>query len=221
MSQAALSPQQKKNIRLTVLSIIAVMAVFFGLFLNKLLTPREMGFEELKLNGVVTFDQARLLKEFSLTDHNQSSFDKSRLRNKLNLVFFGFVHCPDICPMTMAELAKVYNKLPADQKQDVQVILVSLDPARDSVKSMKDYVEYFDPSFVGLTGEFSEIMALSRNLNVAFNKVFLDDGYTIDHTSHIAILNGRGDYTGFIKTPVNIKVLPRIIESTLIKFRDI
>lgn len=219
MTSSAINETQKKNIRITVISIVAVMALFFGLFLNKVLTPREMGFEELKLNGVVTFEQPRLVNNFSLFDQDGVDFDKESLSDKLNLVFFGFTHCPDVCPTTMAYLGHVYEALSEENKNKVQIILVTLDPARDTQALMKPYVEYFNPQFKGLTGEFPQIMSLSNNLNVAFNKVFLDDGYTIDHTSHVAILNGRGDYAGFIKTPIDTKVLPRIIESTLIKLQ--
>lgn len=217
MSDISSNDTQKRNIKLTVLSIIAVMCLFFGLFLHKILSPREMGFEELKHNGVIVFEQPRLLETFSLVDYNGDLFKKEHLENKLNLIFFGFTHCPDICPTTMSYLGSVYNQLSKEDQSKVQVILVSLDPARDTPEAMKSYVEYFNPSFIGLTGEFPKIMSFSRNLNVAFNKVILDEGYTIDHTSHIAILNGNGDYTGFIKTPVDVNVLPRIIQSTLIK----
>lgn len=220
MSETALSPQQRKNIRLTVFSIIAVMVTFFGLFLNKLLTPREMGEEELKLHGVIPFSQPRELKDFSLIDQNGDAFGKQQLQGKLSLMFFGFTHCPDICPTTMAYLTSVYQQLPETMQEQVQVILVSLDPARDTQLIMKEYVAYFHQDFVGLTGNFSAIMGLTNNLNVAFNKVILDDDYTIDHTSHIAILNGRGDYAGFIKSPIDTQVLPRIIESTLIKLTN-
>ena len=222
MSESHVSPQQKRNIRFTVLTILAVIVIFMVLFLNKMLTPREMGFEELKLNGVITFPEARIVAPFTLNDQNGDAFDKDQLKNKLNLVFFGFTSCPDICPTTMADLGRVYNSLPNEVQENLQIILVSLDPARDSQSSIKTYVEYFNPEFKGLTGEFLEIMSLTNNVNVAFNKVFLDDGdYTIDHTSHIAILNGRGDYAGFIRTPIDAQVMPRVIESTLIKLHSL
>lgn len=220
MNKVVTKNTQKRNIMITVISIIAVMVLFFGLFLNKLFTPREMGFEELKLNGVITFAEPRLVNDFELLDQNGATFDKTSLADKLNLVFFGFTNCPDICPTTMAYLGSVYKSLSEEDKDKVQIILVSLDPARDTQESMKAYVEYFNPGFKGLTGQFPQIMSFTNNLNVAFNKVFLDEGYTIDHTSNIAILNGRGDYAGFIRTPIDVNVLPRIIESTLIKLQS-
>lgn len=220
MTEQAIRANQKKNIRITVISIVAVMVLFFGLFLNKVLTPREMSFEELKLNGVVTFQEPRLVKDFTMSDQNGNTFDKTSLEGKLNLVFFGFTHCPDICPTTLAYLTSVYKSLSEENKQNTQIILVTLDPARDTESVLKTYVEYFHKDIYGLTGEFPEIMRLTNNLNVAFNKVYLDDGYTVDHTSHIAILNGRGDYAGFIKPPIDVNVLPRIIESTLIKLKS-
>jgi len=213
--------KQNKNIRITIFSIIAVIVVFFSLFLNKILTPREMSTEELKLNNVITFEQPRLVSDFDLVDKNGTLFQKTQLQGHLNLVFFGFTHCPDICPNALSQLNRVYKELSSEHQEKTQIILVTLDPARDSAENIKTYVEYFNPNFIGLTGDFRNIMSVTNNMNVAFNKVVLENDYTIDHTSHIAILNGRGDYAGFIKTPINNKILPRIIESTLIKLSDI
>ena len=217
---AVLTTQRKKNIRLTVVSIFAVIVIFFGLFLNKMLSPRLMSSEELRHNNIVVFDQARFIKTFSLTDQSGEKVSKESLKNKISFVFFGFTHCPDICPTTLSELSRVYRKLDAKSQEQIQLILVTLDPVRDTPDKLKTYVEYFEENMLGLTGEFPSIMSLSRNLNIAFKKVPLDDGYTIDHSSQVIILNRYGDYAGFIKAPMPVAALPRIIESTLLKIID-
>lgn len=208
--------QQRKNIHRTIACILIVMVTFFGLFLHKILTPRVMSSEELRQQGVITFEQPRLIKAFSLLDQNNQAFGLEQLQGKLSLVFFGFTHCPDICPTTLSDLARVYNELSDENQQKVQIILVSLDPARDTPSNLKSYVEYFNPEFIGLTGEFLEIMRLTNNTNVAFNKVVLDEGYTIDHTSHIVMVNEHGHYSGFIKAPLPVTQLGRMLTSSII-----
>lgn len=180
-----------------------------------------MGAEELRGHGMVMFENPRIIKDFNLVDQNGSEFGLEKLKGKLSFVFFGFTHCPDVCPTTLSELSRVYAKLDANAQQHVQMILVSLDPARDTPEQLKPYIEYFDPSFTALTGAFPNIMSLTNNVNVAFSKVKLDEDYTIDHTSHVVIINEFGHYAGFVKAPLPTVHLPRIIESTLIPAMDL
>lgn len=216
----AVNATQKKNIRITVISILAVIVVFFGLFLNKMFSPRMLSDEELRHNNIVIFDQPRQVSEFSLLNHRNKLVEKGTLKGKISLVFFGFTHCPDVCPSTLSELSRVYNALGEDSRKQLQIVLVSLDPARDTPEKLRSYVEYFDESILGITGSFPEIMRLSKNLNIAFQKVVLDEGYTIDHSSQVIILNRHADYAGFIKAPIPVAALPRIIESTLLPVLD-
>jgi protein SCO1/2 len=208
---------RNKNIRITVISIVAVMVLFLGLFLNKVLVPRPMTDTELRHHNVVLFEQPRELRQFSLVDEDAEPFQNSALESKLTLLFFGFTHCPDICPTTLLELGRIYNKLPESVQNKVQIGLVSLDPTRDTTNILKPYVEYFNKDFKGLTGEFREILKITADLNIAFNKVILEEGYTVDHSSQVIIINQYGDFAGFIKAPMSEKQMPRIIESTLIK----
>ncbi len=207
MVQAAyqLNHRQKKNIRITVVSIIVTMVIFFGLFLNKVLAPTPITKESLRANGIVLFSQPRTIAPVLLEDHNQQVLNKERLIGKYSLIFFGFTHCPDICPTTLMELAKILERVDSSTRENFQVILVSLDPARDTPDVLKQYVTYFNSDFLGATGDFKQIMSFTNNVNVAFNKVFLDDGYTIDHTSHVVVLNDRADYIGYIKQPMDIE----------------
>ena len=206
---------QQKNIRLTVVSIVVVMCVFFGLFLNKVLSPRFYDVNNLRQNGVIVFEQARLVNDINLLDKNGHAFSKQQLSGKVSLVFFGFTHCPDICPTTLSELARTYQALSSKQQQQVQILLVSLDPERDQASNLKPYVEYFHPDFNGISGEFIEIMKLSRNVNIAFNKVSLSESYTIDHSSQVVIFNQHGDYAGFIKAPLRPDFLAEAMDSII------
>ncbi len=117
-------------------------------------------------------------------------------------MFFGFTHCPDICPTTMAAAAKMYAELDAGEKEQVQIVLVSLDPERDTTEKLAQYVPYFNSDFVGATGNQYVLLKLATELNVAFSKVELENGdYTIDHSGNMILINPYGHYHGFFRPP--------------------
>lgn len=199
------TPLQKKGIIKTIIVLLVIMAVFFSLFLHKLFSPRVMSPEELQINGAIVFDSPRIIKPFELQSHDGKVFTNENLTGHWTLMFFGFTHCPDICPTTLAKLAQVYKQLDKDVQRQTQIVMVSVDPARDSVEKLAEYVPYFQPEFVGVTGEFTEILTFSRNVNVVFNKVKLEgDDYTVDHSGNIVLINPDGHYHGFLKPPFEL-----------------
>ena len=194
--------QQKKAIRRTVIVLLVVILCIFLLFLNKFFSEPVLSTDALAAQGVIEFETPRRVEPFHLRDHTEATFDKSRLLEKWTVAYFGFTHCPDICPTTLVDINRALPELSEELRSQVQVVLFTLDPTRDTPAVLKPYVTYFNPNFIGVTGAFPSIMGLTSNVNVAFNKVVLDDGaYTIDHTGNIVIFNPRGDYHGFIRPP--------------------
>jgi len=177
------------------------------LLVNKLTTPRVMTADELRLNGAVVFETPRRFDDFALRNQKGEPFTREDFVGQWSLVFFGFTHCPDICPTTMAELDRLVSKLPDDIAKETQVVLVSLDPARDTPEVLSEYVGYFDPNFIGVTGDFLTLRRFANQVNVAFNKVTVGDDYTVDHSGNIVLINPRGDYHGFFKPPFELAKL--------------
>jgi len=210
------TPAQKRGIRNTVVLLLLLMIVFVSGFFNKMLQPRVMSDIELRANGAVIFDNPRIIEDFSLTDQNGEPFTLESLKGQWSILFFGFTHCPDICPTTMAKLSQVYKNLDTDIAEQTQVVLVSVDPARDSPQKLADYVPFFNEEFVGVTGDFLQIMQLTQNLNVAFRKVMLENDYTIDHSANLAIINPKGHYHGFIKPPFELARLTTVWQSIVL-----
>lgn len=210
--------QQRRGIRITIALIIAVMVVFFSLFLHKILQPRILSADQLQVNRAIVFDAPRIIKPFTLLDHHGEAFTAADLAGKWSLIYFGFTHCPDICPTTLAQLSKVVKILESPVREQTQVLMVTVDPARDTQQVLSSYMTYFDPSFIGVTGEFVEIMSFSRNLNVAFSKVMLDDGYTVDHTGHLVLINPEGHYHGFFKPPFELATLKLTLQSIVLSY---
>ncbi|WP_339617826.1 SCO family protein [uncultured Gilvimarinus sp.] len=207
MTELDAKAQTRRGIRLTVIGCLVFITLLLTLLVNKLTTPRVMTADELRLNGAVVFETPRRFDDFALRNQKGEPFTREDFVGQWSLVFFGFTHCPDICPTTMAELDRLVSKLPDDIAKETQVVLVSLDPARDTPEVLSEYVGYFDPNFIGVTGDFLTLRRFANQVNVAFNKVTVGDDYTVDHSGNIVLINPRGDYHGFFKPPFELAKL--------------
>lgn len=213
-----LNQRQRRGIKITIFSIVCIVTFFISMFLVKISSPRLLSKDQLLVNRAITFDASRIIKRFSLVDQAGAEFSNENLRGKWSIVYFGFTHCPDICPTTLAKLARLMDVLDDEVAEQTQIILVSLDPARDTPEKLGEYVGHFNPNFIGVTGEFMTILSLTRNLNVAFNKVVLEDDYTIDHTGHLVLIDPNGHYHGIFKPPFELATLKLTHQSIVLQY---
>jgi protein SCO1/2 len=132
-------------------------------------------------------------KDFSLIDFNGQTRTLADFRGKVVVMFFGFTHCPDVCPVTLAEFAQAMKKLGPDADR-VQVLMVTVDPERDSPEVLKRYVSAFDPRFLGLTGDSEAIARTAREFKVIVqrNAPGASGNYTVDHSSGTYIFDPTG-----------------------------
>jgi protein SCO1/2 len=138
---------------------------------------------------------------FTLTDQNGGTVTDKDLRGRPFLVFFGFTHCPDVCPTALFEISEVLGKLGPDA-QKVSALFVTIDPERDTPAQMKDYLSSFDPHLLGLTGDSAAIAAVAKEYRVYVKKVPLDNGdYTMDHTALVYLMDKDGRFVA----PFNLK----------------
>jgi protein SCO1/2 len=141
---------------------------------------------------------------FNLVDQNGKSITDQDMKGKPFLVFFGFTHCPDVCPTTLFDVSEVFRALGADAK-DVRALFVTVDPERDTPAVLKDYLSSFDPRIVGVTGDEASIAAVEKAYRVYAKKVPTDGGgYTMDHTAIVYLMNKDGRFV----MPFNIKRRP-------------
>lgn len=195
---------QATNIRRTVALLLVFMLLLVAGFVYRLSVPQGMTEAEMQANGLFLLETPRRFGELKFTDHHGAAFERSRLQGQWNLVFFGFTYCPDICPTTMALLNDFVSALDPDEREDTQVVMVTVDPARDSVAKLAEYIPFFNPDFVGVTGEFLDIHRFATALNTPFRKVpGQGENYLVDHSANVVLINPRGDYHGFFKTPLN------------------
>jgi protein SCO1 len=196
---------QSRNIKLTVVGLFVLITVIVAGFVHRISLPRVMTESEMKINGLYLLDTPRSIGEFELVDHRGEAFNRARFEGKWSLVFFGFTYCPDVCPTTMTFLNEFMASLEGTEAQDTQVVMVSVDPARDTVQQLAGYVPFFNPDFIGVTGEFLDIHRVATALNTPFRKVMGEgDNYQVDHSSNIVLINPRGDYHGFFKAPLDL-----------------
>lgn len=129
--------------------------------------------------------------DFSLRDAAGRPHSLADYRGKVVALFFGYTHCPDVCPTTLAEMRDVLPQL-GDAGRDVQVLFVSVDPERDTPDLLAQYVPAFHPSFVGLTGSAEQIADVARKYQVVYRKQGEGKDYTVDHTAGMYLLDRQG-----------------------------
>ena len=141
---------------------------------------------------------------FNLTDQNDKPITDQDLKGHPFLVFFGFTHCPDICPTTLFEVSEIFRTL-GPRASGMRALFVTVDPERDTPAVLKDYLSSFDPRVIGVTGDPAAIAAMEKSYRVYAKKVPLDGGnYTMDHTALVYLMDKDGRFVA----PFNMKRRP-------------
>ena len=150
---------------------------------------------------------------FSLKDVNNNPINEKSFDDSLTALFFGFTHCPDICPMTLNKLDIIMDILEKDNKK-LKVVFISIDPERDTPEVMKDYINSFNNKFIGITGEPEKIFLLSQSWGI-ISQIFSENGqYTVDHSSPILLLK-NGKFVARLTHKDDIKQSLKIINKYL------
>ena len=147
--------------------------------------------------------------DFTLTDHLGEAWSLQNARGKVVLLVFGYTSCPDVCPTSLLTVQQVLGTL-GDQADSVQPLFVSVDPKRDTPAVMKNYLGYFHPSIIGLSGELSMLKNISQHYRTSFGYSGDTDSpsYVVDHSSSLYVINDQGELTNIIPygTPADIIV---------------
>jgi protein SCO1 len=151
--------------------------------------------------GGGTVQAAPIGGPFHLIDQNGQPFSDQDLKGKSFLVFFGFTHCPDVCPTTLFELSEVMRHLGKDADRTA-ALFITVDPERDTPQALKDYMSSFDPHLRGLTGDRDAVAAVAKAYRVFYRKVPLEGGdYTMDHTAIVYLMDKEGRFV----SPFNMR----------------
>lgn len=163
--------------------------------------------QELANGDVTLFPVARDVQAFTLTSADNQSFSQKNLLNHWTLLFFGFTHCASICPTTLDLLSRAYSQL-HNTYPNLQIVLVSLDPERDTTATLKKYTTSFNPAFIGVTGKIQDLRKLQSQFGIfsARDNANSSD-YQIQHTSSIMLINPQGKWAGLFRYGMNVKQL--------------
>ncbi len=153
------------------------------------------------------FPDPKPLTAFALTDHENRVFDLSRLKGKWSFLFFGYTHCPDICPTTLAILARAHENIVKSTvgAKDVQFVFISVDPNRDTAGKLRQYATFFDPSFLGVTGDDAQLGKLAGQLGAAYQVAIKPgiENYPVYHTAAVFLVDPRARYHAVFAPPLD------------------
>ena len=196
--------------KLTMLILVGALAGAAGLTLA-LRPPPEP--QSLKL-----LPQPRQLTDFALVDGAGQPFGRTQLEGDWDLVFFGFTHCPDVCPGTLNVLAEVTRQLVQRNAAIPRVTFISVDPIRDQPEKTQEYAQYFHPTFRAATGDDAQLSAISRQMGVVYyipEDAAADVNYNVDHSAAILLIDPQARLAGLFPTPHDPALIADDLEVTL------
>ncbi|MEO0422379.1 MAG: SCO family protein [Pseudomonadota bacterium] len=180
------------------LILLSVLAVVAGITLS-----RWMAAPASTLAMATAYPQPRPLPAFALVDDEGAPFTREHIEGRWRLLFFGFTHCPDVCPLTLSTLSQAVAPTSAQDAPAAQIVLVSVDPERDTPERMAAYVARFGEDVVGVTGSAQAIADFAAAAAIAYGKVPLgDDGeYTVDHSAAVLVVDPEGRIAAVFNPP--------------------
>jgi len=182
--------------------ILGIVATTAGIWSANIILDRQVNLKELQ---ATRFPVARELAPFTLVDHNNEVFNETTLRQRWSFLFFGYTHCPDVCPTTLSVLNSVAQRL-QDVDADIRFVFISVDPERDTPEKLARFVSYFNKNFIGVTGTEQQIEQFTRELGIMHMRVAADENataYLVDHTASVLLIDPDGRYHAVFSPPLS------------------
>lgn len=204
----------KMNLKILVGVICLALITIFGgslaaqyLLVGKKIDPNQF-------NGTL-LETPREVNDFALTGIDGKSFNNQSLQGQWTLVFFGFTNCGYLCPTTLAELAKMYHILEENEVTPLpRVVMISIDPDRDNLDKLNQYIKAFNPQFYGARGPDAVIMQMTREMGIAYAKIAIpnskdSNNYDVQHSGAVMLFNPQGELNAFFTTPHQASLLAK------------
>ncbi len=192
--------------RWIIYAIAGTLALVLGFLVNQFINTTATFSQKVTLEGgTALWGQEKPLAPFELTDKNKQPFTNEQLKGKWSYLFFGYTHCPDVCPTTlqmMAEMLHILDESGSDQT--FQAIFISVDPERDKPQTLKNYVEYFDPRIMAATGNKAALDKLTKPLGIIYLREENPqdpEQYLVDHSAQILVINPKGEFAATLSPP--------------------
>jgi len=192
---------------------VVLAAILAGVWLADVYREHDARAMLLPGQVVTLFTDPKPLTAFALTDHKNRVFDLASLKGKWSFLFFGFTHCPDVCPTTLAVLARARDNIARNTvgAGDIQFVFVSVDPNRDTAGKLGQYVEYFDTAFLGVTGDSAQIGNLASQLGAAYQVAITPgmEDYPVSHTAAVFLLDPLARYHAVFTPPHDAEAISK------------
>jgi protein SCO1/2 len=192
---------------------VALAAVLAGVWLADVYREHDSRAVLLPDRVMTLFPEPKPLTAFALTDHKNRVFDLASLKGKWSFLFFGFTHCPDVCPTTLAVLARARGDIArnAAGAEGIQFVFISVDPNRDTAGKLRQYVDYFDTTFLGVTGDDAQIGNLAGQLGAAYQVAITPgvENYPVYHATAVFLLDPRARYHAVFTPPHDAEAISR------------
>ena len=194
------------NLRRAILVLLAVVTLLLGYYAGN-----QFSRQRLDPGSVTLLPESKPLPDFALVDYDGQPFTRDSFKGKWHLVFFGYTYCPDICPTTLTRYTQVSNRLQSspDVLANTRVLFVSVDPQRDIPARLKEYVQYFNPEFLGATGDPEEIARLAKAFALFYqlHEPDANGNYLVDHSAAVAIVNPDAELVGYFTAVMDPEVI--------------
>ena len=203
-----MSSEKKKSIKNLVLPIsIGAISLIIGLWLSQQILMNNNDTRVPKNIDATVLANARPLVEFNLFDQNKEVFSPAQLKGHWSFLFFGYTNCPDVCPTTLKVMQTVWKTLPtkAGEPGHPKLYFISVDPDRDKADILKQYVQYFNPEFNGVTGKLDELDKLTNQIGILYGydekNGDNDEDYGVNHSAQLILVDPKGRMRAVISPP--------------------
>lgn len=202
---------KKNRVMLTIVLLIAFAALMTGIFVAQHLHFKK-DIDPTKFHGTL-LTKPREIEQFTLQGIDETTFDNQRLRGQWTLLFFGFTQCGYLCPTTLNELNKMYKELEKQQIKPLpRVVLITIDPSRDSLEKLKNYSRSFNAQFYAARGDDEIVRKMAREMGIVYSKVAAfssadPSDYDVQHSGAVMLFNPQGELNAFFTTPHQAKLL--------------
>lgn len=208
---------KKSNFRLILLAVfVGIISAVGGISLWNVMQTAPQSSDA----TLLVLPEPRVIADFALTDDGGNAFSLDDLRGQWSLLFFGFTHCPDVCPTALYQLKQVHEKLGeknGSEAPDHRVLFVSVDPERDTPEKLGDYVRYFHPDFTGVTGPHEQLQPLTMQMGIAYRIEPHEDGapYEVNHSASVQLINPQGQLHGVFPAPHDAGKMARELSAVM------
>ena len=227
-----MNQSMKKWLPTCLIILSCVIAFSLGIYFSSKTKPNidHTPTSETSIPGLL-WPPPKQLNAFTMQDQNSQPFGLEQIKGRWSLLFFGYTHCPDICPITLSAMNQAYDEINKAYPLDTfQTVFVSVDPKRDTAETLKRYVNHFNDKFIGLTGTMDQMASFTKQLGIPYFYTASQNPqqaaanyYTVDHTASLYLLDDKGRLVGLIRPPHDPKTLAqKVIEiSNFILGKDV